>query len=212
VARRRGHLAQETRSPEVEVNVPEPEKVNTGEEAPVSPELQEQIDQELRMQGPGETEEGEWKKKPEAEPSLFDGERIVKAGFDGIAAFTSWEGWKLDPKDPADKDFLEAADRMITKHAPQAVGEYGDELMFAVSTIGAIGPRIKGYRAYLEAEKPKPPPKPIAAEPAKVDQTPAASEIPPVTAPPETGPLSTKTEEPKSIGGDKMLRRLSTKF
>jgi hypothetical protein len=146
--------------------------------------------------------------EPEApeQPSLFDGKQIVKVGFDGIAAFAGWEGWKLDPKDEVDAQFMEASDRMITKYGPGFIEKWGDEVMFVISAGTTVGPRIRDYKKHLDEKKQSTKSPPLA----KPEESP---EISPDKAPspnPETP--SALDEKPKSIGDDKIRARLGGKL
>jgi len=196
VAKIRGRISYESRAPEIEVTgeqIPEPPTTDAEpepEEPPYTPESYTLPTEET----PTKT----------TEPSLFEGEEIVRVGFDGVAAFTNWSGWKLDPKDATDKKFMQASARMMEKHAPGAISQFGDEIMFVVSAASSVGPRIRDYKKHLDSEKPiiPPLPSPIPTGP--------ESKIPPTETPSPNPTETTKAidEGPRSIGDDQFKRRL----
>jgi hypothetical protein len=197
VAKIRGRLSIESAPPEVEV---------TGEPVPEPPTIEEESEAEPTTETfeipPPEPETPE-------QPSLFDGKQIVKVGFDGIAAFAGWEGWKLDPKDEVDAQFIEASDRMITKYGPGFIEKWGDEVMFVISAGTTVGPRIRDYKKHLDEKKqktqtPLPPEAPKGESPHELLQK-QGKEAPPV----ETSAID---EKPRSVGDDKLRARIGGKL
>lgn len=188
VAKRRGRISYESQAPEIEV---------TGDQIPEPPTIEAETEAEIPFQIPP-TEE----KPPEtAEPSLFNGKQIVKVSFDGIAAFAGWEGWKLDPKDEVDSQFIEASDRMITKYGPGFIEKWGDEVMFVISAGTTIGPRIRDYKKHLDEQKPKPEKAPGTVDPTpELNTTPAETKIAPSDTPLDDGP--------RSVGDDAFKKRV----
>ena len=199
VSKIRGRVSLESQSPEVIVNpeeIPEPQ-------TPEEQAAEETATEPFTLPG------DEPKTETPTEPSLFDGKKIIKSGFDGLAAFTSWEGWKLDPKDDTDADFLDATERMIEKYAPGAIEQFGDELMFLVATATTIGPRVRDYRKHLDEATKKAIPAEYQVHP-KAEDTAAASEIPPATPPPEATkpPAPAVDDTPRSVGDEAFKRRI----
>jgi hypothetical protein len=197
VSKVRGRLSIESAPPEVEVT-------GEAETVPEFPTIDEEPEPEPSSESfevpPSEPE------KPE-QPSLFNGKQIVKVGFDGIAAFAGWEGWKLDPKDDTDAQFIEASDRMITKYGPGFIEKWGDEVMFVISAGTTVGPRIRDYKKHLDAQK-------TATSAPKIKKTPEETKILPAeaTSPNPTENPSALDEKPRSVGDEKLRARIGGKL
>jgi hypothetical protein len=195
VAKIRGRLSIESAPPEVEV---------TGEPVPEPPTIEEEP--EAEPEKPFEIPETPPEPEKPEQPNLFNGKQIVKVGFDGIAAFAGWEGWKLDPKDEVDAQFIEASDRMITKYGPGFIDKWGDEVMFVISAGTTVGPRIRDYKKHLDEKKQstKPP------ELAKPEESPEIA-VDKAPSPNPENP-SALDEKPRSVGDDKLRARIGGKL
>lgn len=125
---------------------------------------------EVEGEPPPETEEGRIREEAEAfEPPLEQAPKPLPEGaedldlafmveftFDKLAEFTSWEGWRLDPKkNKSDEQFLIYCRLMIDKYAPNIMANYALELLFSYTAIMIVGGKVKGYQDYMKTKAPK---------------------------------------------------------